>query len=407
MPLLAALTAFSCAKNNVVLPSAPAGTATVTATQSPEDIVTLTTTRTHTYSPSVTETNTPDSTETQTSTASPTFTISNTQTVTCTFSFTPTVTPSATITQTHTPEPLSTWTRETDAAAFGYQSAYEAVVYAGNIWLIGKNGDVWSSAGGVDWALATGNAGYPLRGSVAAVVHDSGDGEKIWVVGSSADGNTSSDVWRTSNGVDWEIVTLNAQFMDRDNHDAVSFNGKIFVYGGYRSNVYFSDVWSSADGINWTQEEQYNYYGNRAFFSALVHGGKVWIIGGYSSIMGYSSDVMSSVDGINFNPVFSAAKFAPTRHHAAFSHDGRIWVIGGQTGANAYNSQVWYSAEGETWVKTSDNLYSSIYPSHGVIYHAVASFDTGTGARAWIFGGYHYLSYGSPLGPYPEVWSGY
>lgn len=405
MAVLAVLMIFSCAKNNAVSPVEPVNTATVTVTQSHENTVTMT--ATPTLTPSVTETDTPENTATQTFTSSPTFTISDTHTVTSTFSNTPTATPTATITLTHTPEPLSAWTRETDAADFGYQSAYEAVVYAGNIWLIGRNGDVWSSAGGVDWALATGNAGYPLRGSVAAVVHDSGDGEKMWVIGSVSDGNTASDIWRSTNGQDWEIVTLNAQFADRDYHDAVSFNGKIYVYGGYRDSVYYSDVWSSTDGINWVQEEQYNYYGNRAFFRAFVHGGKVWIIGGYSSIMGYSSDVMSSVDGINFNPVFSPAKFVPRRHHAAFSHDGRIWVIGGQTGTNAYDSQVWYSAAGDTWVKTCDNIFSPTYSSHGVIYHAAVSFDTGTGSRAWIIGGSHYLSYGTPLGAYPDVWSSY
>ncbi len=71
-----------------------------------------------------------------------------------------------------------------------------------------------------------------------------------------------NDVWRTRNGVDWELVTADAEWSPRPGHMAVVLYNHIVLFGGYGlstdpSDPFGSDnpmdVWVSRNGEHWVQ----------------------------------------------------------------------------------------------------------------------------------------------------------
>eukprot|EP01031_Cornospumella_fuschlensis_P053074 gene53074-64834_t len=118
--------------------------------------------------------------------------------------------------------------------------------------------EVWSSNNGVDWKQETKSAGWTPR-LASAIVEFKG---KMWILGGTenyyfGDNNShKNDVWSSSNGKDWELVTPNAGWSPRAYHQAAVLGGKIYVFGGgnYLPDFYTAtDVWSSDDGKNWTK----------------------------------------------------------------------------------------------------------------------------------------------------------
>ena len=92
------------------------------------------------------------------------------------------------------------WVRVVEKAAFSPRDTAEDVVFHGRMWL--SNGyhtggklvrDLWSSSDGVTWELVTDNT--PYDGYSEMVVYDG----KIWAVKAS--------VWNSSDGVNWKQVS--------------------------------------------------------------------------------------------------------------------------------------------------------------------------------------------------------
>ena len=63
-------------------------------------------------------------------------------------------------------------------------------------------------------------------------------------------GESRNDVWRSADGVRWELATGAAAFSGRSSHQVVSYHGSLWVVGGYDGG-YRNDVWRSADGVSW------------------------------------------------------------------------------------------------------------------------------------------------------------
>ena len=110
--------------------------------------------------------------------------------------------------------------------------------------------EVWCSTDGATWEQATKNAAWSPRIAAAAVVFKG----KMWLLGGTEDyyfGDDQSlknDVWSSADGKHWTLATDHAGWSPRAYHQAAFLNGKIYVFGGgnyvpnYRA---FNDVWSS------------------------------------------------------------------------------------------------------------------------------------------------------------------
>jgi hypothetical protein len=268
------------------------------------------------------------------------------------------------------------WTQVTVTSPFTAADWNTALVYNNKMWLIGgRDGsgntiaEVWSSTNGADWTLVTGNAAFGPRFRHASVVFNN----KMWVIGGTPISGECvtplNDVWSSTNGADWVLVTGNAEFTARFSFNLYSFAGKLWVMCGMTAGCsYADDVWSSSDGITWTQVTAAQEFLQRNSSPSLVFDNKMWLIGGgrnvNESYYGENyywgdNDVWSSSNGVDWECLTGNAGFLPRTAHAAFTVDGKIFVSSGavwaDSGGQIYDD-LWYSTDGKFWTLVTWNL---------------------------------------------------
>jgi hypothetical protein len=234
------------------------------------------------------------------------------------------------------------WTEEVDGTSerlpWPDRHTAAAVVYDGRAWMIGGGfgggaySDVWSSTDGVNWVQVTSNPPWIERSMHSAVVFD----DKMWVIGGhqSTTGYWGfNDVWHSTDGADWTraVPTDPSKIWPaRFSHQSVVFNGRIWVLGGRFAGLYFNDVWSSADGVDWVEETSAAPWDPRGYFSAVVYANRLWVIGGGNSISGdlnFFGDIWSTADGVDWR--YEGSPWYRRTNHTALAHNGRLWTIGG------------------------------------------------------------------------------
>ena len=175
---------------------------------------------------------------------------------------------------------------------------HQAVSHNGRLYVLGgddgtRKKDVWSSADGKSWTLETGSAGWSLRWGHQAVSHHG----RLYVLG-GFDGSAQNDVWSSVDGKSWMLVTMNAAWPVRRDHQVVSHNERLYVLGGATGvGVRKNDVWSSVDGKSWQQEKADGAggWGKRFNHQAVSYEGRLYVLGGFDG--GRKNDVWSSADG--------------------------------------------------------------------------------------------------------------
>jgi hypothetical protein len=234
------------------------------------------------------------------------------------------------------------WTEELDGTSerlpWDARHNAEAVVYNGKAWLFGGGGssgggahsDVWSSSDGINWVEVASNPPWIERSMHSSVVFDN----KMWLMGGhqSTTGYWGfNDVWYTTDGEDWTRTVPSDPsriWPARFSHRSVVFNGRIWVLGGRFGGLHFNDVWSSADGVDWVEETSAAPWSPRVYFSTVVYEDRMWVIGGVNvNTFEHYGDAWSSSDGINWH--YEGSPWHNRRNHTALVHDGRLWTIGG------------------------------------------------------------------------------
>ena len=270
--------------------------------------------------------------------------------------------------------------------SFGVRNFHSMVSFANRLWIIGgycgnfnegsgdsffqpgtfKN-DVWASDDGISWELVTDTP--PWADEVCGVAGRCAVlNGYIYAVGGRVYSRAynpwySNEVWRSSDGFEWERVStppsayvdgqfIIVKFTPRAAHQLVSFDGALFVIGGWdgkRKN----DVWKSTDGRTWTKLCDAPFCA-RMEFGAAAFSGRIWVVGGNTSL-GHLSDVWSSADGISWRLETNAPGFSGRRGHELVAHGGRLRVIGGVVDNDTYFGDIWSSADGVTWEKDAGN----------------------------------------------------
>jgi hypothetical protein len=204
---------------------------------------------------------------------------------------------------------------------------------------------VWSSTDGAAWKQVTAKAGWSPR-IAAAVVEFKG---RMWMLGGVEDyyfgdrNSLKNDVWSSADGREWTLATANAGWAPRGYHQAVVHDGKIWVFGGgnyvpeYQA---FNDVWSSPDGVNWTQVTAAAPWSPRLWFSAVTYRGRMWVLGGWSKVPEQNwGDVWFSRDGKDWTRLTAKTMWKERHEISAFVMKDRIWIAGGH--AKPLSNEVW------------------------------------------------------------------
>ena len=269
------------------------------------------------------------------------------------------------------------------------------IIGASTIWA-----DVWvSDDAGASWKeiLDTDAAGHwPARAYFQAVTK----GGDMYVLGGQdfqeppVPSNFYNDVWRSSNGVDWEQLTADAGWAARAGSRAVTFKGEIYIFGGSVNDdpeivggppqrIYFNDVWKSADGATWTEMTPEAPWEKRAGAVVVVKDDFMFLLGGEAGFVGpYFNDVWRSADGENWELVTPSAGWSPRPGHQCAVVSDNIVCFGG-FGLTENPSDVWVSPDGATWEQVSDSPWNATSPDE--IKYDFEAFSLG--GAIYTFGG--------------------
>ncbi|MFS4455391.1 Kelch repeat-containing protein [Maribacter sp. 2304DJ31-5] len=238
------------------------------------------------------------------------------------------------------------WTKETNNADFTSRGNHASVVFKDRMWIVGgidnfgnPLNDVWSSIDGVNWTQENLSASFEERYNHTLTVFNN----KMWLIGGQDNLFEFKDIWSTEDGINWVMETDDPGFPSRRSHTTIVFDDKMFVIGGLNANQGsgfgdLNDVWSSSDGVNWEIETVDADFSPRWGHSSIVYDGSIWIISGHRK-----SDIWSSKDGINWIDeiylVPSDEIFRSRSSHTSVQYNNQILIIGGNTSGR--NSEIW------------------------------------------------------------------
>ncbi len=220
--------------------------------------------------------------------------------------------------------------------------------------------DVWSSSNGIDWSLVTNSAPWTPRYQAGSTVFGASDYPSIYIIGGvgpSKQGCGLDDIWRTVDGVNWTLLNNNLPFGERCMFGFTDFSGKLWMVGGYGSDgTNHNDVWSSPDGITWTNV----ILDGEAPFEA-VRGNELMQFGSQMFMVGgLDGEVWSTLDGSTWVLETSTAPFGLRSEPVLVNFKEKMWVIGGTDSgyagvAGGFESEkAWTSVDGTTWALETD-----------------------------------------------------
>lgn len=238
------------------------------------------------------------------------------------------------------------------------------VLYNGKLWQIAgerwdENQDtylfsnkVYNSTDGLTWNVVSENPDFLPRALNRSVVFN----EKLITAGGVRDGGgEGSDVWSSTDGVNW-IMESSDQFDERERFGLIEFNDNLWIFGGdyYDFNVqnafFADDIFKSSDGKNWTEvivASENNPIARIDFFT-FVFDNKLWVVSGNSNLENQSvkSDVWNTSDGITWNLVDENGPIGDVGDLISMNalvFDNKMWVL--------HNGNAYYSVNGNDWVK--------------------------------------------------------
>ncbi len=245
-------------------------------------------------------------------------------------------------------------------------------------------GDVWQSDdGGVSWQrVVESGAAFPPRAYFQAVTLD----DAIYVLGGQnfdfPNSTFFNDVWKSTDGTNWEQVIAAAPWVGRAGLMSAVLDGAIYVFGGSINDdsavigptgparQYLNDVWRSTDGENWEQVSAAAPWAPRAGGAAVVKDGRLYLLGGEAGFLcapfpgcdlPYFNDVWSTTDGTNWEQVTEAAGWSARPGHSCELLADQIVCFGGfRPDGNPVD--MWVSETGVDWTLLDATPWNATTP---------------------------------------------
>ena len=266
------------------------------------------------------------------------------------------------------------------------RNLHSVVCFNKKLWLMGGYGgnyynkclnDIHSSVDGIKWKLEATFSPWQARAAFGLVEFR----ENLYLLGGIGGHGLStcfSDVWKSKDGINWDLVTNDAPWGKRGMMTLAIFKNKIWLLGGgeyderyvYNIKKNYNDAWSSEDGINWKKETDSTEFSPRRFFRNFVYNNYLHITCGFeldkrifpesrnglrkNSLsnqqldifdmkkgrdFGNLNDIWRTSDGINWQQIKLMNKFSPRHEPSVIVFKDAVFWIGG-FGTVLYND-VW------------------------------------------------------------------
>lgn len=231
--------------------------------------------------------------------------------------------------------------------------------------------DVWVSEDrGVNWK-SLGEAPWPRRAFFESVTK----GPYMYIMGGQSfdlecpfQGCTPeqkipvskfyNDVYRSRDGINWELMTDNAAWAPRSGLSAVVHRGWIYVFGGAQGDdeaiggtgrEFFTDVHKSRDGRNWIKVTDIVPWDGRGGAAAVVKNGWIYLLGGENGfLLPPFGDVWRSRYGANWELVKQEAWLPRSGHKCGVLTNTIVCFGGFNLAGNPMDVQI--SSDGYDWM---------------------------------------------------------
>ena len=249
------------------------------------------------------------------------------------------------------------WIKVTSDAPWKHSDLSMSITYHDQMWFMGgwyngrlpdhsASNAVWSSTDGAEWKEVTPQADWTPRMASALIVFQ----DKMWLLGGIEDyyfgteASLKNDVWTSTDGKDWTLVTEQAPWAPRAYHQAAVVGDRLYVMGGGNyvpGYVAYNDVWSTTDGVEWREETAQAPWSKRLWFSAATYRNRMWVTGGWSKEPTSRNwgDVWYSQDGKSWTEYKPEVTWRERHEHSLYVHDDKLWVAGGMI--PPLNNEVW------------------------------------------------------------------
>jgi hypothetical protein len=140
---------------------------------------------------------------------------------------------------------------------------------------------VWESTDGSDWTRLP-DAPWTGRGMMLnSCVDDNGN---MWLLGGGRlwDRRCYNDVWKTADGINWELITASAPWKPRYWHNVAWFDNKLWVMNGMASQTDNNETWYSENGTDWYELKNPKQMIRHAA-STTVYDHALWMMAGINS----------------------------------------------------------------------------------------------------------------------------
>lgn len=224
--------------------------------------------------------------------------------------------------------------------------------------------DVWRSADGANWTKAP-EAAWERRAYHILLGPD--DKNCIWLMGGQTFSEFFNDVWKSCDVADsWNLVTKSAAWQPRAGLGGIMHKGKLVIAGGCHDNVkydpgafrtFYTDVWSSSDGENWELLTSSPGWKGRSGPRLVSFQDKLFIIAGE---VGFTTGTQladiwsSSDDGRTWQEIQAVPAFSPRSGHGVVALDNYLVLVAGWPEL----SDIYYSKDGSQWTRSAGHAWN-------------------------------------------------
>ena len=227
------------------------------------------------------------------------------------------------------------------------------------------------------------------RHSAGYVVHNN---EMFLIGGDANQGYHIDDIWKSKDGASWEMVNSRPPWAPRTLHLTFSYKEFIYVIGGQTmpkfvkdvnlDEIYYRDVWRSTDGKDWEKiEVTTDFFSPRGGYggAGFVLNDEVYVTGGftYDNLVNKERDIWTDIwkssgnlqewEKIGQIPMDDKGNGFQFHDMAVF--DEKLWIIGGARIGTGNTNEIYASSNGASWGKIE---CSPLKPTH-----ATSVFSTG------------------------------
>lgn len=248
---------------------------------------------------------------------------------------------------TYTSPDALNWKGQQEDSGLSWRDPY-FFEWKGELWMFGGHRNpklvdgMFKSIDGVSWEVVDESLDFGLRTEAAFTIFN----DKLWILGGHSEelGKVTNDVWSTSDGVSWTQVTDNAAFSPRRNSKLVNFGGYLWLFGDDEN-----DLWRSADGSVWTLVTDQLFSEPRKDFSVVPFSGKMFVYGGSSETSGAYAKIWYSVNGFDWNEAPEVAQFGGVTNAKLQVMNGYLYLLNAEYATPQWHNNIWRSTDGFSW----------------------------------------------------------